>query len=651
MARILVGCTCVMVTPTGESFFFDWHFSLAIIWGFLILSAFIGWGHLLTTTLFPKQSSREGWGFVAALGMSAFLVLSGPLNFFSLFSIYFLTAFLLVGLGLSWRWWMHTPALTILPARLSRKVLICLLLFFIVLTYLGAVACRRYNENDDFPAYFVFSRMLLETGTIIDPFNFRLLGAMQGQPALVTLVTAYLPWGYANLLDKGVAEMILLGFAWNMVSVRDSRAQGIRLVLLGLALTYQIPRDNTASEMTGTVSFLALFQLLDLIAEKRLAGWQSVILLGIVIAAASTLRAHYIFVIIAIMGGFLFWRLLQERSPRLTLLKEALLLTLVVALLIAPWCGAIYRSSGAFLYPLIKGTQRPEFETFNLHLPLRQTLAFIGGFFIFSNILVFFAPMLALKPGPVRIRYLLLGLALMAVIMAFLSQYTFGDYFDLNRYLSPIAFAFGLHMAGLLARRILETRDVNSGRRLALALCATMVIIIQFPAFIFYRVLDAQSIVLAMIGKNQLCSSWYPISTDAAERNYSLALSQIPFGSKVFIGVDYPYLFNYRHHVLYSVDIAGAASPNPGLPYFHGSKAMRQYLLGQRFEYLAYSPFESAHFLHSRWHQEVDLSHDVAMYQLYAHYEMDFIDNVEAMAKVCPHVFDSPEICVIKLTP
>jgi hypothetical protein len=265
-----------------------------------------------------------------------------------------------------------------------------------------------------------------------------------------------------------------------------------------------------------------------------------------------------------------------------------------------------------------------------------------------------FLPACLLPAGPARVRFLLLGGALFAISIAFVSQFTYGSYYDLYRYLIPIGLAFGLHTAGVLAREAVVVRPGESDslvvfRLKALVGMATLLLFFQSFDFEARKIYDVAHIWYAFDGRNQITSLWTTISTDEAQREYREALTRIPLGSKVLVALDYPYLLDYRKHTIYSVDVAGAASPDPGLPYFKGAAPVKEYLLAQGIDYIAYGPFEKALFLHSRAHQAWDLSHDVQMWRFYATYEMDFINNVDELTKFSPILYDSPTVRVISL--
>ena len=517
----------------------------------------------------------------------------------------------------------------------------------------------QYNPYDDFAAYFPLVKRLLDTGTLFDPFNFRLVGALGGQTALTTLVLGFFPWKYAHSLDVGIAGLIMLALIREMAPRERPQTWLAQVLLVTLALTFPMPRADIAGELTGTVLFLALFRSFDLVVTRRAYGWRSALLLGGLITAGATLRAHYIFVLALLGISLAAWRLWEEKQDRREIMRETMLTVLATVVLLAPWWVVAYRSCGVFLYPLVKGTNRPEFELYDhQHLSFLNTLKFITDFLFSFYYLPLFLPIFLLRKGRQQRLLWILGTAILLITIAFLSQLTFSVPFDLYRYLAPIGLAFGLYTAGVVAQQNLEAPTDDKERyptlRSKIALTAAMTLI-TLSSFNFLlrtvsnttrirRAINAES---PMWGKSTVAQFY--IFTNEADQNYREAFSKIPTGAKTLIALDYPFLLNYRSHSIFSVDTCGAASPAPGLPYFHGARPVKQYLLGQGIHYIAYVPFDLSCFLYSRASTAYNLTCDVEIYRYLATYDLDFFNNVDELAKSNRIVFDSPTIRVIAL--
>ena len=643
----------------GDVFSFDWSFLGAIVWGLVIWASFVGWGYALGNRFFFNEKQNIfGWGMAGAIGMAAYLILSGPLLAISSFSPLFIAVFVGAGfifLILSPRFF-HLSIQTweeISRARLRMGFMG--LLFFIALIFVGATAMNHYNQNDDLPAYFALIKMLLDTGTLFDPFSFRLLGALGGQTALEASMAAFFPWKYVNLLDMGVATLIVFGLAQETVRGSERKAWIARLLLISFAMMFPMPYNNTASQQTGTVFFLALFHAFEWSAARRITGWGAALLLGSIMAGAATLRAPNIFIMMLLGGCFSVWSVWEGRQEWTKVVREALRTLSVVLFSLICWWIVAYRSSGSFLYPLMRGTHRPEFLLFNQHNSILETLRFVGVFLFSYCYLPFFFPLFLLQPGRERRALFVLGATVCFAGIAIVSQMTFALYRDLYRYLTPMAFAFGLFSAGIVARQIVQSSRVPDGfwstTRLRLAfLLAALAILSQVPGFWWRSIISTVHIKWAMDARHYLLTDPIgPVNTDAESRAYIEAFSRVPRGASTLIALDYPFLLDYRAHSIFNIDVAGAASPSPGLPYFRGAQPVKDYLLSKGIRYIAHVPLDHSVFLHSRKAQIDNLSAPYPAYRYYATFELDFYNNVDQLAKTNRVIYDSPFIRVIDL--
>jgi hypothetical protein len=648
-----------MDSPQVSAAPFDWSYPLAFIWGLFVIASFVGWGQAIGRWLaIPGRSGPNwGWGLAAAWGMATFLVMSGPMMFLSVFSATFVALYLLAGLFLAVRhariaWggklWTGPPTIGLRVAFIGLFVLI-------ELVYGGAVAAHWYNACDDFAAYFANTKMLLDSGTLFDPFSYRLMGSLGGQQTLSALVLAFLPWKYAHLLDSGIGLLMVLGLTLEMVRGSNSKAWIARFLLVMLILAFQMPRINTASQYTGVVLFLALLRTFDLMLLQPSIGWKPAFLLGGVVAATATLRCHNIFAIAFLATGFIYLRLRKNRQNWRGIIRETGRMLGATLLLLAPWWGVAYLSSGTFLFPLIKGNQPPEFEVFKASFSLPLTISFIAGFFIFTTYLFQFLPIIFVERGRQKCALIIYGGAVLLVTIAFLIKSTNLEYSHVYRYMIPIGMAFGLYSAGIAAGQlIVKPRNkrafLDTMRSLIAVILVMLVLFFESPRFWNESCENIQRIEAVSDVSHQLMSSATPVFTQEAEENYGEAFAQIPLKSQVLIALDFPFLLDYQKHRIYSIDVAGGASPRPGLPYFQGPAPVKEYLLAHGIRYIAHVPFDHAELLHSRRIQTGNLVSPIADYRLFAIYEIDFYNNIDELAKTNRILYDSPTIRVIDLS-
>lgn len=641
--------------PAPYHFVFDWMFPAVFCWSLIVLASLAGWGKAVARWL--AVEGEPDCGLAITWGIGLFLSTSGFLIALALFSKTFVLIFILGGLGcLVWRLWAtRSIKCDGLPQNTILRVILAVLVLLIAINFTDRVAGRGYNSCDDFAAYFAHAKMLLDTGTVSDPFNFRLMASLDGQQTLATFIVGFFSWKYSDLLDTGLAQLIVLGLAAGLVREAGDKGWIARMVLVFLALTFQIPHANTASEMTGVMLFLALLRTFDVVAARRCTGWRSALLLGAMITAAATLRCHNVFAVALLGIGFGVWRFWEATVDRRTLLREGLATLGATFFLLLPGCITAFRSSGVIFYPLIKGTQRPEFALYKAPMsPLGEAI-FIGGFFLFNGYLIHFLLPLLLKKGSQKRAALIYSGAILLISIAFVSQITNALYSDLYRYLIPMGFAVGLYTAGLLAQQIVEKTGTHeipfpAWRMKIILVILAFVLLVDIRRFAYKATEFWPNIHRGMDANYEMWTDPVgPVYTTAARHDYPEAFATIPAGSLSLIAVDYPFLLDYRAHRLYSIDVPGAASPAPGFPYFQGPAPVKAYLLAHGIHYVAHVPFDNSDFLHSRRHNLRMLMSSVAIYRMLAKYELDFFENIEALDRSNPVLYDSPTVRVIDL--
>ena len=595
--------------------------------------------------------------------MAAFIVFSGPLIMCSLFSRAFVVLFLLAGLM-----WIVMDRAEIQkqlaqvkgPPFPILKWIFIIALLFIDLIYLGAVAQHIFSQYDDVPAYFYLAKKLLSTGTLFDPFSFRMLGALGGQLALSNLVFAFLPWKYGHLLDAGIGFLIVLGLTMEMVPKTGRRGWYLSALLLLLAIVLVIPTDNTASEYTGTILFLSLFKAFDLVESGHLAGWRAALCLGGIAGALITLRCFYIWIVLALI--FAWFGLYRNHAGSWTATAKLLAKTLILLLLLLlPWWIVSLRSGGTFLYPVVRGNHQPGFQVYNGHLGLGGTVSFIWGFFTLTNYWMFFLPVLFMKPGREQLVLSVFAGILLLLSAAFASQldYSTALYFHLSRYLVPMAFAFGLYSGGALFRQLIHepplTFRYSSLRLLVCLMVAVSLLLFQGLGFGLVAFVDLLKISRATDLQNAMYSVqdgvviW--LHPEASISPYHEAFSKVPMGARVLTAVDYPFELPTDRYKIFSIDEPGVASPPPGAPYFKGPEPFRSYLLQRNIHYLACKSFDSGSLFYS-YRMAHALINSKAKYRdsrIFGKYDLEFMNEVDAIASQSKILYDSPEIRIIYL--
>ncbi len=181
-----------------------------------------------------------------------------------------------------------------------------------------------------------------------------------------------------------------------------------------------------------------------------------------------------------------------------------------------------------------------------------------------------------------------------------------------------------------------------------LGVSASAVLCLQCVPFLKASILNIFSIGWAIDSRRQFSDLDRHASAKEARHEYLEAFALIPPRNKILIALDYPFLLDYRKHDIFSIDIPGAASPDPGMPFFCGAEPVKAYLLSQGIHYVVHVPFHSE-FLYSREKQTDNLAADRPVWHLWARYSLNFFDNVEQLARTNPILYDSPTAQVIEL--
>jgi len=107
----------------------------------------------------------------------------------------------------------------------------------------------------------------------------------------------------------------------------------------------------------------------------------------------------------------------------------------------------------------------------------------------------------------------------------------------------------------------------------------------------------------------------------------------VPADDKLLVLVNHPFAFDYRRNGIVNVDMPGAVSPDPGMPFFQGPGALKAYLKGQSIRAVAFRDFAApGGCLYGR---DIWLDHaqgDNPMWRAQSRYYLDLMSNVVALA-------------------
>ncbi len=626
-------------------------------WGVVLLLAFAGWGSGLSYLV--SRRTAVPLGLRVAWGMAILIFLGGVFNLIRLFSpgvVYVLGiggALLFVAdlalrrgaaseawkraFGGAGRHWLFTLALAVV-------------LGVGLIEVVGWLHVHRANPNDDWIAYFAFPKEMLEAGTLIQPFSLRRLGAYGGQSLLHALLLPFSSFDGLFFVDGGLCLIVVAGLLLDELEGAAASARALILLLIGVLVTLPGIRINTASLMSGTVFFLALYQTLHWLDETEIRGFRAALLLSLVAVAACTLRQNYLVPAVGALGlSYLFLlarggrsRSLRDRRPELVEIGWALLFGIVI---LAPWAILAQISSGTFLYPLLKGNQTPGYP-FNVASSVLDKLILLWKSALYNQpieSLPFFLLAAALvgDPGarrPLRSTFLAAGVGFAAMVLAF----TLVDPPTLSRYYSAFVIATVLAVGVAAARR--QSEDDQPRVWQGAALVVLIACVLQIHG-VRSKLEKSHEAFLEAIGQ----APGVKAKGAKAKALYAKLQAAVPRGAPLLVMLDQPYQLDYGRNRILDLDQAGAVSPPPGMPVLKGPERIAAYLHKLGIRYVAYVEASRARELYRRDVWRRHLRDREQIWRLQAPYYLALINAMAQYGRTHRRLFDEGGMVVVDL--
>jgi hypothetical protein len=210
----------------------------------------------------------------------------------------------------------------------------------------------------------------------------------------------------------------------------------------------------------------------------------------------------------------------------------------------------------------------------------------------------------------------------------------------LFRYVQPIAWGSVLIGAGAL----IQACSITQARKNV----AVVLALLMAPVWAAYAAMTMkQSIDSVRSLPAQMADSAPPFPSEKMGQYAAL-----PAGASVFAIVPLPSALDYRTHRVFNADLIAFASLPPGLPFFRGSQELKQYLLSQGIEYVAYNDFDhpavETGYWRAWWRDRVPvIKPDFAPTIPYV---LDLMKNVDELASNEGTTFRSGDLRVIHLS-
>jgi hypothetical protein len=560
----------------------------AALFATAFVAACAGWGRAVERGLDRSAARpslpRLGTGVVACVGLAASVCAAGVLVAADLYQAWI--GWLWVGGGLILAVVNLLPAVGLGRERLALTVGAVGVLSLLVVYLSGrAVGSAPWNNCDDIVAYLPLVDRLLETGGMIEPFSLRRVTGFGGTTVIESLFTSTLGFGQVFVSDIVVGGL-LVGLL-----LLPLRPQGpARLVLGTLLIASFVLWQSLQRNLSPTYLVVALVAAAVLLAYEARRTRADVLdprflfLLGILTAGALTLRAAP-----AAPIALLALALVARASPASLRdrLRAIAVLGASVAILIAPWMVALWRSSGTPIYPPFAGNVNLDSAVFvnpgaDLWARLEDVLTTAEFGWMLAAIAVAGVVLLAVRRGPLWAEAPLLALpGLVVVIVAMTLSLPAFSTFDLARAGWGIAAGVLVAALALLAN---EARTLRSpaGAVAAVTVVVAAAVMLKTVDVVAEQVsADASAVAEVLTGERTPYEPWSPRVPD-----YRAAQEAIPAGAGVATASDYPQNFDYARNDVVNLDILGSVSPPPGMPLRGPPEGVTGYLRDQGIEFV-----------------------------------------------------------------
>lgn len=568
-------------------------FAGALLWAWLLLVSFTGWGRL-TGKLF--RAPRLPASVACSLGIASIVFLGGWLNLTH--AIYPGVLFAVTAVGLlfyvvsrsqrpeeyGWlRFWNS-------GSRWS-KVLLVIALLILILRVAATVRLGEFRIDDDGSGYLVFPQKMLDMHHFAaDPFSDRrVISSLGGSYLLQTFVVAATSLANIGMADRALG-LILIFFALLELGIAFGLSPS-KITAMEL-IAYVVPQEtfNLTFTFLPIALFLAMIWILFISPDQNEnQQWRSALILGAVGGAILSLKSTflpYIGALALVPYLFLFWR--KSRSDALLLPIVAGLVT--VATVIA-WMVAMKHNSGTYLFPILdRGFDYSSYGVFPTMPRFSSSHALEKTFLQGGALLVLAAVQYFAGIQDKRTRLSLSILLAAAFAITAFNYESGGDF--IWRYNFPQFFTAILVF--FMAQAAVLAFPDSAGRKKA----AYVLSFVCLASCIFYYDLEGGGFKpfremrteIAQL-RNSLQASLsgrHLVSPDIASE-FRAAEAILPVGAMALDVTNDSFLLTNRDHkTILLDDWPGAAGPPPGWPLALGPEAVRQYLQDNSVRYVIF---------------------------------------------------------------
>jgi len=572
-----------------------------------VLVSFNGYGRVITKTFATEILGSVG--ITTVFGFSILLTLSGFVELLHIGSAELLAGYLFLGLLFSLttggvnRCISASHGLNQKIRTISRGKIIA---FAIASIYLLIYVVNRidipFNVNDDYDAYFIFAKRILEEGFQGgDPYNVRSIEQGFGAGSyLNALFLVFTPLQHIRIAEAGTGTILLILLVLDHIKLYGNGFWKILgAVMIACLVAGRAPIVNVSPMISGCALAYGIL-LYCFKSDFNCAPVRSAFL-GLLLASFVLLKGNFLVSAVVIAATYYLTRLIYVRKSWIFFEAIVTLITMLVCL--APWMVSNLSFSGTAFYPILG---LGVVKTGSFGIVDQET--FIGAVFGFRS---YYALMLMAWLATlyfVRDRYfrifsgILILLTVTATVLLALTPAGILRYVYILLVI-PIAF-LGVSLLGVVNGKIKLWLDSFMAKYSRVLLA----IVIMFITVKAYQAIEGNGGVenrksIAGIKLHSNVKAFQEINVNSPQFPYQRTRIEklqesIPARAAILLRVDMPFLFNFSRNRIYVMDWPGAAGPSPGTPYLGKPEDLAHYLRLNKIRYVAYSYGNEA--FHSR---------------------------------------------------
>lgn len=675
---------------------FEFPVVAGILFGLIFFLSWVGYGYLLIKILRPTVSPSVG--LLACLGVSVIVFIGGVQSLLGIVSETKNIIIVLIGVLLFFLWLKDTAGSSYLylkedlnkPSTNSGYSFLVVLVRVLSVGIVAVHAIASFfpfwvDECDDWVAYFHLPKLLLETGTLIEPFNLRRMATLGGDQYLQSFLYPVFGISALPFIDVGMGLSLVWLLAVTFAPGRGQRSiidrlrrECIGLMALLFASTFFLL--NHCPVYLPYVLFICFLFLLFDMEISVTPGWPETIVLAFVASAVVSIRNNFIvFVIISLFLRFAFCCTEKGVSKKI---KGFIRFSIVFLLLLAPWMALSFKSNGTPFFPILKGFYN---FPYGISQPMAafEKMGFLVDILSASKSVIFLAFLIiALLLNRASIPILVIAISTISSVIIISFSLTASDSYNITRYCQPFL------MASLFVSLVILLQEETAplGRGNVLFKSAILVIMLWWffwPSEMSFfgektQIRNSQLLLShsndfyqaardlpsymhkVKTGSVELKLDFYSASTNSSDISIELAnpyrsasyqqVEQfIPEKAKVLSVTAQPFYWDFKKHNIHTLDCIGQASPPPGLPFFKGADALVDYFDKLGYQYIVYTPSQSpnCYYYEKKWVS--NLKHPMFILRAWAPYFLDFFKTINIIEGRGAVVFQNSKLKVIDL--